>query len=109
MAKNIAPGAEGVGSYKGNPTTNQSGVASAYTTLVPRHSTQASDPALMPHLARRQVVQERAGASYGVQVNGYPPVDPTIAPTQANGVILNPKTVRSATLSFSEGTDDFQD
>jgi hypothetical protein len=109
MANNLAPGAEGVGSYKGNQVVNQSGAPSANTTFIPRHSAQVMDPALMPHMARRQTLQERAGAAYGITVNAYPKVDPTLAPTQANGVILNPKTMRSATLSFGEGMDDFSD
>jgi hypothetical protein len=109
MAKNLAPDADSVGSYKGATAVNQSGLPSKYTTLIARRNVQAADPAFMPHLARRNVPQERMGSSYGVQVNGYPNVDPTIAPTQANGVIINPKTLRSTSLSFSEGTDDFED
>lgn len=109
MAKNLAPGAEGVGSYKGDAVVNQSGIPSRYTTLVPRRNVQSADPALMPHLARRQMPQERMGCCYGVQVNAYPKVDPAIAPTQANGIILNPATMRSTSMSFAEGTDDFQD
>ena len=92
MAKNLAPGAESVGSYKGDPVVNMSGAPSKNVIMQPRHNVTAADPAYLPHMARRQMPQERLGASFVVQVNGYAPVDPVIAPTQANGRILNPAT-----------------
>lgn len=109
MAKNLAPGADSVGSYKGDPAVNMSGAPSKNVIMQPRHNVAAGDPAYLPHMARRQVPQERLGASFAVQVNALATVDPNIAPTQANGRILNPATFRSNSLSFAEGTDDYQD
>ena len=73
--------------------------------LVARHAIKAQDPAFMPHMARRNVPQERTGAAYGVTVQAMANVAPEAGATQANGRILKPAVMRSAP-NFLDGMGD---
>jgi hypothetical protein len=54
-------------------------------TMHPRFSQPVNDPAFFPTAMPKPMLQEKAGARYGLRVNMNPPVLHEAGPTQANG------------------------
>lgn len=54
----------------------------------PKQSTASGDPALFPTARPAPVLQENAGARYGLRVNAPVPALPEAGPTQANGRLV---------------------
>jgi hypothetical protein len=54
----------------------------------PRQGTASGDPAFFPTARPAPVLQERAGARYGLRVSSPVPVSPEAGPTQANGRLV---------------------
>jgi hypothetical protein len=74
--------------------------------LMAKHQIKLSDPAFMPHLAYRQNLQERMGATYAPQMNNAPHVEPSAAATLSRGRLLPPSVNRTG-LNFQSGALDF--
>lgn len=105
MAKNIAPNpAPGAASSSAN-ARNASGAPSKHTKPVAKKGSQAGDPARQPVAHRANVLRERAGAAYGVQVGFEAHVAPEAGATQANGRLF-PQAVRRSAPNFRAGMVD---
>ena len=105
MAKNIAPNpAPGTGSSGAKPV-NASGAPSKNTIMRPKAHNKDVDPTRQPMAKRPNVLRERGGATYGIQVGFEAHVAPEAGFTQANGRIL-PHAVKRSAPNFRVGTAD---
>lgn len=106
MAKNIAPNpAPGTASASARPV-NASGAPSKHTTLVPKKGAQAADPYRQPVGKRANVLRERSGAAYGIQVGFEAHTAPEAGATQSNGRLFAHAVKRSAP-NFRAGMADY--
>lgn len=72
-----------------NDFNNRSAQTTSVT--VPKHPAAAGDPAVQPNPnSRPAIYAERLGPRFCIRAAWEAPVDPTAAPTQANGRILPP-------------------
>lgn len=81
---------------------------SPYEKLMAKHAIKAADPAIQPHSARRQVMQERLGSAYRVTVplNEAPHTEPAAGATLSRGRVL-PTAVNRSAVNFQSGLVDF--
>jgi hypothetical protein len=80
---------------------------SAQTTspTVKKKPLATGDPAAQPNANARPAIQaSRLGPRFAIRAVWEPPVDPTIAPTQANGRILPPAHPYGAVAEFGDGS-----
>jgi len=80
---------------------------SAQTTsvTVPDKPLPSADPAIQPNVdSRPQIMAERLGPRFAIRARWEAPIDPTAAPTQANGRVLPPAHPYGAVSEFADGS-----
>lgn len=78
--------------------------AQTSTPAVKKHGTPNVDPAAQPTANPGAITADRLGPRFAIRASWEAPVDPTIAPTQANGRILPPAHPYGAVEEFSDGS-----
>lgn len=78
--------------------------AQTTTPAVPKKAGAVGDIAPQPLANPGQIMAGRLGPRFAVRVAWEAPVDPCIAPTQANGRILPPARPYGAVEEFSDGS-----
>ena len=79
---------------------------SAQTTsvTVPKKPLATGDPTIQPTSQEAPILAERLGPRFAIRAAWEAPIDPTIAPTQANGRILPPAHPYGAVAEFADGS-----
>jgi len=80
---------------------------SAQTTspTVKKKPQASADPSVQPNRNQKPpIAAERLGPRFAIRAAWEAPVDPTIAPTQANGRILPPAHPYGAIAEFADGS-----
>lgn len=104
MDKHLAP-APSEGAPSSATPVNVSGMPSRNTISMPRKGAQSGDPYAQPIGIRSNVLNERMGANYGVQVGFEAHTEPSAGFTQHNGRIITPAVNRTA-VNFQGGAQD---
>jgi hypothetical protein len=78
--------------------------AQTTTKAVAKPTPPSADPAIQPTSRESAIMANRLGPRFAIRVAWEAPIDPTIAPTQANGRILPPAHPYGSIPEFADGS-----